>query len=201
MLWKIRNSKHVRTNFLMTFPPFELFELWTFSNGPSHAYFDILHIHLVYLTQDTNKLEYLIPKKSSLRHRLPMGDQGFIDFVAYLLEINPKKRPSASEALKHPWLQYPYEPISSWRIWDSAVDHFCWKVCSWPVFQLEQLKTTIDSTVSIVYLFESLVEGSIRAQKRVMIGFNGDIPLAVCITRIFAFFMVLLVEGKFSLLL
>ncbi|KAL0441159.1 UNVERIFIED_CONTAM: hypothetical protein Sradi_0054800, partial [Sesamum radiatum] len=63
--------------------------------------------------QDTNRLEYLIPKKSSLRHRLPMGDQGFIDFVAHLLEVNPKKRPSASEALKHPWLQYPYEPISS----------------------------------------------------------------------------------------
>lgn len=64
--------------------------------------------------QESNRLEYLIPKKSSLRHRLPMGDQGFIDFVAHLLEVNPKKRPSASEALKHPWLSYPYEPISSW---------------------------------------------------------------------------------------
>ncbi|RHN52409.1 putative non-specific serine/threonine protein kinase [Medicago truncatula] len=42
-----------------------------------------------------------------------MGDQGFIDFVDHLLEVNPKKRPSASEALKHPWLSYPYEPISS----------------------------------------------------------------------------------------
>ncbi|XP_075480883.1 uncharacterized protein LOC142521651 [Primulina tabacum] len=70
--------------------------------------------HMLYeRNQDTNKLEYLIPKKSSLRHRLPMGDQGFIDFVARLLETNPKKRPSAMEALTHPWLQYPYEPISS----------------------------------------------------------------------------------------
>ncbi|KAK4427005.1 putative serine/threonine-protein kinase dyrk2 [Sesamum alatum] len=70
--------------------------------------------HMLYeRNQETNRLEYLIPKKSSLRHRLPMGDQGFIDFVGHLLEINPKKRPSASEALKHPWLQYPYEPISS----------------------------------------------------------------------------------------
>ncbi|KAL3655418.1 hypothetical protein CASFOL_001204 [Castilleja foliolosa] len=70
--------------------------------------------HMLYeRNQETNGLEYLIPKKSSLRHRLPMGDQGFIDFVGHLLEINPKKRPSASEALKHPWLQYPYEPISS----------------------------------------------------------------------------------------
>ncbi|XP_008798122.2 serine/threonine-protein kinase ppk5-like [Phoenix dactylifera] len=70
--------------------------------------------HMLYeKNQETNRLEYLIPKKTSLRHRLPMGDQGFIDFVAHLLEINPKKRPSASEALKHPWLSYPYEPISS----------------------------------------------------------------------------------------
>ncbi|CAM8940384.1 unnamed protein product [Rhodiola kirilowii] len=70
--------------------------------------------HMLYeRNQETNRLEYLIPKKSSLRHRLPMGDQGFIEFVAYLLEINPQKRPSASDALKHPWLSYPYEPISS----------------------------------------------------------------------------------------
>ncbi|KAL6508614.1 hypothetical protein OROGR_023325 [Orobanche gracilis] len=70
--------------------------------------------HMLYeRNQDTNRLEYLIPKKSCLRHRLPMGDQGFIDFVAHLLETNPTKRPSASEALAHPWLQYPYEPISS----------------------------------------------------------------------------------------
>ncbi|CAA3032559.1 Hypothetical predicted protein [Olea europaea subsp. europaea] len=70
--------------------------------------------HMLYeQNQDSNRLEYLIPKKSSLRYRLPMGDQGFIDFVDHLLEINPKKRPSASEALKHQWLQHPYDPISS----------------------------------------------------------------------------------------
>ncbi|WOL00997.1 hypothetical protein Cni_G09710 [Canna indica] len=70
--------------------------------------------HMLYeRNQETNRLEYLIPKKTSLCHRLPMGDQGFIEFVQHLLEINPKKRPSASEALKHPWLSFPYEPISS----------------------------------------------------------------------------------------
>ncbi|XP_021769593.1 uncharacterized protein LOC110733827 [Chenopodium quinoa] len=70
--------------------------------------------HMLYeRNQETSRLEYLIPKKTSLRHRLPMGDQGFIDFVAHLLEINPRKRPSAFDALKHPWLSYPYEPISS----------------------------------------------------------------------------------------
>ncbi|XP_054786182.1 uncharacterized protein LOC129292627 [Prosopis cineraria] len=70
--------------------------------------------HMLYeRNQETNRLEYLIPKKTSLRHRLPMGDQGFVDFVAYLLVVDPNKRPSAAEALKHPWLSYPYEPISS----------------------------------------------------------------------------------------
>jgi len=57
--------------------------------------------------QESNILEYLIAKKTSLRHRLLMRDQGFIDFVAHLLEVNSKKRPSASEALNHPWLSYP----------------------------------------------------------------------------------------------
>lgn len=70
--------------------------------------------HMLYeRNQESSRLEYLIPKKTSLRHRLPMADQGFIEFVSYLLEVNPKKRPSALEALKHPWLSFPYEPISS----------------------------------------------------------------------------------------
>lgn len=85
-------------------------------------------VHAFSFLQDSNRLEYLIPKKSSLRHRLPMGDQGFIDFVNHLLEVNPKKRPSASEALKHPWLSYPYEPISSWTSWGIfLVDETCWR--------------------------------------------------------------------------
>ncbi|XP_010428273.1 PREDICTED: uncharacterized protein LOC104712958 [Camelina sativa] len=78
----------------------------------SHKYFTKNRM-LYERNQESNRLEYLIPKRTSLRHRLPMGDQGFTDFVAHLLEINPKKRPSAAEALKHPWLSSPYEPISA----------------------------------------------------------------------------------------
>ncbi|PWA66208.1 hypothetical protein CTI12_AA328830 [Artemisia annua] len=66
----------------------------------THKYFTKNHM-LYERNQDTNRLEYLIPKKTSLRHSLPMGDQGFIEFVFHLLEINPKKRPSAAEALKY----------------------------------------------------------------------------------------------------
>lgn len=112
--------------------------------------------------QDTNKLEYLIPKKSSLRHRLPMGDQGFIDFVAHLLEVNPKKRPTASKALKHPWLSFPYEPISSWYIyqfwwsWDVESDGVLQTFClilflgsvllgAWPCQTRKSSNSTLDS--------------------------------------------------------
>lgn len=59
--------------------------------------------------QETDQLEYILPKKTSLAHRLPMGDEGFINFVRFLLEVDPEKRPSASEAKKHPWLSYEYE--------------------------------------------------------------------------------------------
>ncbi|CAN0902223.1 Dual specificity tyrosine-phosphorylation-regulated kinase 4 [Linum grandiflorum] len=70
--------------------------------------------HMLYeRNQETNRLEHLVPKKTSLAHRLPMGDHGFVDFVRHLLEVNPLKRPSAAEALKHPWLSFPYEPISA----------------------------------------------------------------------------------------
>ncbi|RHN52416.1 putative protein kinase CMGC-DYRK-PRP4 family [Medicago truncatula] len=82
------------------------------AKGRDTKYFTKIHM-LYERNQESNMLEYLIPKKTSLRHRLPIRDQGFIDFVDHLLEVNPKKRPSASEALKHPWLSYPYEPISS----------------------------------------------------------------------------------------
>eukprot|EP00271_Cylindrocystis_brebissonii_P016696 TRINITY_DN408_c0_g1_i1.p1 TRINITY_DN408_c0_g1~~TRINITY_DN408_c0_g1_i1.p1 ORF type:complete len:1606 (-),score=366.34 TRINITY_DN408_c0_g1_i1:2050-6867(-) len=60
---------------------------------------------------DTKQLELLIPKKSSLKQRLPGADPGFIDFVDSLLQVDPEKRPTALEALSHPWLAQPYEPI------------------------------------------------------------------------------------------
>ncbi|XP_024387669.1 uncharacterized protein [Physcomitrium patens] len=78
----------------------------------SHKFFTKNHT-LYERNQDSDQLEYLLPKKTSLAHRLPMGDQGFVAFVGYLLNINPLLRPTASEALKHPWLSFPYEPISS----------------------------------------------------------------------------------------
>mmetsp|Transcript_26782 Transcript_26782/g.49194 ORF Transcript_26782/g.49194 Transcript_26782/m.49194 type:complete len:951 (-) Transcript_26782:531-3383(-) len=60
----------------------------------------------------SKKFQLLVPKRTSLRHRLPEADEGLLDFIAYLLNIDPRKRPSALEALEHPWLQMEYPPIN-----------------------------------------------------------------------------------------
>ena len=50
-----------------------------------------------------SKTQILVPKQSSLRHRLGTDDMMYIDFVRWCLEIDPNRRPSAKEALNHPW--------------------------------------------------------------------------------------------------
>mmetsp|Transcript_83270 Transcript_83270/g.166642 ORF Transcript_83270/g.166642 Transcript_83270/m.166642 type:complete len:131 (-) Transcript_83270:209-601(-) len=50
--------------------------------------------------------QYLVvyPKHTTLRHRLHTTNRLFIDFVQYLLTIDHTLRPTAKEALRHPWL-------------------------------------------------------------------------------------------------
>ena len=50
------------------------------------------------------KIHILISKKTTLKSRLQCQDAYFLDFVTWLLEIDPLKRPTAKEALQHPWL-------------------------------------------------------------------------------------------------
>lgn len=78
----------------------------------THKYFTKNHV-LYERIEETEQLEYILPKKTSLSHRLTSADPGFVEFVGYLLQINPLYRPTAKEAKEHPWLSYPYEPISS----------------------------------------------------------------------------------------
>ncbi|MCD7468588.1 hypothetical protein HAX54_006948 [Datura stramonium] len=74
----------------------------------THKYFtkdyDLYHIN-----EDTSLLEYIIPEETSLEHQLSVSDPLFLDFVRKLLAINPQKRPTAKEALGHPWLSHWYE--------------------------------------------------------------------------------------------
>lgn len=55
------------------------------------------------------RFEYLHPKRTSLKFRVPEADEGCINFISCLLSVDPKKRPTAAEALQHPWLQHDYE--------------------------------------------------------------------------------------------
>ena len=55
------------------------------------------------------RYEILRPKHTSLRHRVPQADAGCLEFLKYLLTIDPLERPTAEEALNHPWLQHDYD--------------------------------------------------------------------------------------------
>lgn len=50
------------------------------------------------------KIHIMIAKKTTLKQRLQCDDAYFLDFVRWLLEVDPLKRPSAKEALQHPFL-------------------------------------------------------------------------------------------------
>lgn len=57
---------------------------------------------------------YVIPKRTSIAHWLGWvsrpedADREFLDFVSSLMEIDPRKRPTAAQALEHPWLRKKY---------------------------------------------------------------------------------------------
>ena len=57
------------------------------------------------------RYEYLRPKRTSLAARVPEADPGCLDFLASLLSVDPDRRPSAEQALQHPWLLHVYPPI------------------------------------------------------------------------------------------
>ncbi|CAG9461009.1 unnamed protein product [Pedinophyceae sp. YPF-701] len=59
--------------------------------------------------EEAEQFIVLRSKRSSLRHRVPEADEGFLSFLSALLEVDPAKRPNAREALQHPWLQEEYE--------------------------------------------------------------------------------------------
>eukprot|EP01006_Ploeotia_vitrea_P028932 TRINITY_DN61571_c0_g1_i1.p1 TRINITY_DN61571_c0_g1~~TRINITY_DN61571_c0_g1_i1.p1 ORF type:complete len:1030 (-),score=224.02 TRINITY_DN61571_c0_g1_i1:159-3248(-) len=55
---------------------------------------------------------YLYPKRTKLSNRLGTGDNLFLDFVRQMLQIDPAKRPTAKEAMEHPFLSHDYGPIN-----------------------------------------------------------------------------------------
>lgn len=56
------------------------------------------------------RLHLLVPKRTSLRQRMRTDSEEFLDFLEQLLQLDPEKRPTASEALQHAWIttcKYP----------------------------------------------------------------------------------------------
>ncbi|ONK77046.1 uncharacterized protein A4U43_C02F2540 [Asparagus officinalis] len=73
----------------------------------THKYFTDAY-DLYHKNEETGQVEYLIPERSSLAHHLQVNDSAFLDFLNSLLQINPKRRPTASQALQHRWLSVSY---------------------------------------------------------------------------------------------
>lgn len=53
-------------------------------------------------------LQQLLPKRTTLQARVPTPDRGMLHFIRHLLVLDPARRPTAEQALRHPWLQYRY---------------------------------------------------------------------------------------------
>ena len=67
----------------------------------AHKYF----VDGVVYERDRSGLPYLLrPKQTSLRARCHTDDELFLSFVGSLLAVDPDQRPTAQQALQHPWL-------------------------------------------------------------------------------------------------
>ena len=55
------------------------------------------------------KMHVIVPKRTLLKNRIHCEDQKFIEFIRFLLKIDPNERPNAEEALKHEWFEVKYE--------------------------------------------------------------------------------------------
>eukprot|EP00397_Hematodinium_sp_SG-2012_P007053 GEMP01007094.1.p1 GENE.GEMP01007094.1~~GEMP01007094.1.p1 ORF type:complete len:881 (+),score=124.17 GEMP01007094.1:43-2685(+) len=53
-------------------------------------------------------IHLLIPKRTSLRHRMKTNDAEFIDFLDNLLKLDPRERLTAKDALQHPFFNNYY---------------------------------------------------------------------------------------------
>lgn len=56
----------------------------------------------------SDNTQLMIPKRSNLKARLKSDDMQFVHFVEQLLQIDPEERPTAREAMRHPFLQKVY---------------------------------------------------------------------------------------------
>ena len=68
------------------------------------------------LTLRARARSIITPCATNLHLRLRSDDELFVDFIAALLSMDPDRRPTAAQALQHPWLRHAYpaeQPLSS----------------------------------------------------------------------------------------
>lgn len=71
-----------------------------------HKYFSARGV--VYERTDAGTIMLLAPRRTNLRLRLGCTDPDFLHFVTALLSLDPAKRPTAAQALQHPWMRKAY---------------------------------------------------------------------------------------------
>ena len=55
--------------------------------------------------EEEGQYHILLPKRTSLVHRIRTQDAHFLSFIGALLQVDPHQRPSAQQALNHPFLR------------------------------------------------------------------------------------------------
>ncbi|CAA6654764.1 unnamed protein product [Spirodela intermedia] len=76
-----------------------------FTGEETHKYFTDDRV-LYRKNEETDRVERITPGRSTLSSHLGSSDLPFIGFLGYLLQMNPQKRPTAEQALQHPWLSH-----------------------------------------------------------------------------------------------
>jgi dual specificity tyrosine-phosphorylation-regulated kinase 2/3/4 len=66
-------------------------------------YFDV--DYSPFLIEDEEMGILRIPESRRLEDAVPCQDEQFLDFMRKCLDLDPEQRFSASEAIKHPWIQ------------------------------------------------------------------------------------------------
>jgi hypothetical protein len=72
-----------------------------------HKYFRANRKGSLFEREESNGGNVLIlsAQTTNLHYHLGCRDEGFLEFVSALLAVDPDQRPTAEQALKHPWLQ------------------------------------------------------------------------------------------------
>jgi len=67
-------------------------------------------------SEEDGEYHLIYPKRTTLRARLHSDDDDFVDFVRYLLTLDPLTRPTAGEALRHPFIASADEAAAAYVV-------------------------------------------------------------------------------------